>query len=550
MFSRTDGLNRRTRWTANPIDSRLWRGALALALILALGLSLPHTRLQAAGNNYYVDSVHGSDGNSGTSPDQAWKSLGPVNARQFQPGDVINFACGSTFYGGLVIDDSGTEGNPITFQAYGSGDKPVFSNSGAWSRSITINASWVVVKDLLLRDAAEFGVRISENANHNVVQGCEATGVGIGVGIYGQYNLVTHSYFHDLKMVNNTPGGDDDYGAYAIGIYNSNNEISYNAMKRCRAPSYDYGQDGGVIEFFNTVSGAYIHHNWAEDNNGFLEAGGGAVKDSRVAYNVSLNNGTFAWVHLSGTFAADVENLRVENNTIVETAPATNGNTYEVFGFSATPNANTFILRNNIFYVNDYAYLSSKSGYSHDHNIFYFMQSRTQLGTSLGTGDKLADPQFVNPAGDFNLRAGSPAIDAGVDLGYSKDFDNKSVPAGRAPDIGAFEYAAPAAPTPTPLPPTPVPTPTRVPPTPTPKATATQAPVGSEPTTTSVAPTPKPTARPTSTPASRKYKKHQLSLILRGSRWNAIVWVPWYWTPSWQAGQVGITLGTAWAYAR
>jgi hypothetical protein len=41
---------------------------------------------------------------------------------------------------------------------------------------------------------------------------------------------------------------------------------------------------------------------------------------------------------------------------------------------------------------------------------------------------------------DLHLKHDSPAVDAGVDLGYAFDFDRKPVPAGSAPDIGAFEY--------------------------------------------------------------------------------------------------------------
>ena len=45
-------------------------------------------------------------------------------------------------------------------------------------------------------------------------------------------------------------------------------------------------------------------------------------------------------------------------------------------------------------------------------------------------------------AGNFHLRFDSPAIDAGADLGYQRDWDGASVPAGLAPDLGAYEFAA------------------------------------------------------------------------------------------------------------
>ena len=42
-----------------------------------------------SGTTYYVDANNGNDANSGTSPEQAWKSLTKVTATTFQPGDEI-----------------------------------------------------------------------------------------------------------------------------------------------------------------------------------------------------------------------------------------------------------------------------------------------------------------------------------------------------------------------------------------------------------------------------------------------------------------------------
>lgn len=52
----------------------------------------------------------------------------------------------------------------------------------------------------------------------------------------------------------------------------------------------------------------------------------------------------------------------------------------------------------------------------------------------------IADPLFVNAGTDFHLQAGSPAINAGVNVGLTTDYDGSVVPQGPAPDIGAYEY--------------------------------------------------------------------------------------------------------------
>jgi hypothetical protein len=61
-------------------------------------------------------------------------------------------------------------------------------------------------------------------------------------------------------------------------------------------------------------------------------------------------------------------------------------------------------------------------------------------GESLKEGEKIGDPLFVDFKNrDLRLRPGSPAVDAGIDLGYTLDFENKPIPSGKAPDMGAYE---------------------------------------------------------------------------------------------------------------
>jgi hypothetical protein len=45
-----------------------------------------------------------------------------------------------------------------------------------------------------------------------------------------------------------------------------------------------------------------------------------------------------------------------------------------------------------------------------------------------------------NPPTDFDLTDNSPAIDAGIDVGLSYDFDGKPVPQNNFVDMGAYEF--------------------------------------------------------------------------------------------------------------
>ena len=395
-------------------------------------------------NCYYLDSVNGSDTNPGTSEDRPWKSLVPVHSKQFDPGSVVYFKRGSTWTGGLFIDSSGVENNPIRFTAYGEGDRPTFENPGdgsTWASAIFIDADWVILEDILVKNAHDAGVYIANGSDHNIVNDIEATNVGIGVTINGQHNLVTNSYLHDLNMINNTPGGDDDHGAVGVLFSNSYNEASFNTIVNCIAPSYDYGVDGGAFEWFGVADGNYVHHNWAMSNDGFLEVGGGSARNTLVSYNISVGNTKFSVIHLGGKFASQVDNFRIENNTIVETRNGDLG--WVILSFNQNPSPNTLSIRNNIFYTDGYKGVSNFAGFNHDHNLYY-LGGGSELGFRLNQTELISDPLFRDLRGlDFHLNNESPALNAGTDLGHMFGFDGNRVPDGVAPELGAYEFMHP-----------------------------------------------------------------------------------------------------------
>lgn len=78
----------------------------------------------ACASTYYVSSSAGNDSNSGTSAAEAWKTLGKVNGATFASGDRILLARGDVWRETLTPPSSGASGNPIVFDAYGSGAAP------------------------------------------------------------------------------------------------------------------------------------------------------------------------------------------------------------------------------------------------------------------------------------------------------------------------------------------------------------------------------------------------------------------------------------------
>ncbi len=99
---------------------------LIIFLIIFFGVLFFAKISQAA--TYYV-STSGNDSNSGTSESSPWKTISKVNSSTFQPGDNILFKRGETWREALAVPSNGSAGNPITFGAYGSREKPIINGA-------------------------------------------------------------------------------------------------------------------------------------------------------------------------------------------------------------------------------------------------------------------------------------------------------------------------------------------------------------------------------------------------------------------------------------
>jgi len=90
----------------------------------------------ARATNYYL-SNSGNDANSGTDPSFPWQTLNKLNSfKNLKPGDNVLFKRGDTFYGSITVSNSGSAGNLITYEAYGTGANPVitgFTNVNNWT---------------------------------------------------------------------------------------------------------------------------------------------------------------------------------------------------------------------------------------------------------------------------------------------------------------------------------------------------------------------------------------------------------------------------------
>lgn len=86
-------------------------------------------------SSYFISSS-GNDNNDGRTVDTPWQTLSKVNSTLFNAGDYILFKRGDSWQGTLIMVRNGLSGNPITYGAYGNGEKPLitgFSNISSWT---------------------------------------------------------------------------------------------------------------------------------------------------------------------------------------------------------------------------------------------------------------------------------------------------------------------------------------------------------------------------------------------------------------------------------
>jgi len=247
-------------------------------LWLAIGW-LGVTAYAAAGpiaTQYYVDASAGNDGNSGTSPETAWKTLEKVNATTFQPGDKILLKSSSVWHGQLWPKGSGVEGHPIIVDMYGDGVKPVISGDGLAEDAVLLkNQEYWEIQNLEITNRGQTrglrrGVHVDlENygdAHHiylrsltvHDVNGSDKVKINGGI-FYTSSGDKKPSRFIDLRIENNEIYHVDRSGIFgwADSWVRSKWNPSLKVVVRGNE-LYDVGGDGIVVV---ATDGAIVEHN-------------------------------------------------------------------------------------------------------------------------------------------------------------------------------------------------------------------------------------------------------------------------------------------------
>ncbi|MBA3831938.1 MAG: right-handed parallel beta-helix repeat-containing protein [Chthoniobacterales bacterium] len=357
----------------------------------------------AATATYYVaPPPTGSNSNPGTrtSPfatiTYAYTKVMAGDTILVRPGTYTDYQSGW----GLHLSKSGTASAPITVR------------STKFHRA-TIDASGTTFS------RRPYGVSI--DGSYNVIDGFKiSTSPGTGLRVDGDYNKVTNNEIFGSGL-------DPTNGYNGSGIFEGSGGLGNTYVQ-------NYVRDNGTDGFDH---GFYLcGDNMTVVNNVIVRNSGAGIQVAGYdgVENIHIYNNTIAY---SGTRGIVLWPAQEDGGTTIDYAQIDNN----IIAFNGTdgidgcnPAGTGNVVSNNVIYGN--------AGTSIDWLACGpFGQGGFQVTV---TNTIAADPKFFR-FDDFHLRADSPAIDAGLNLGTAVpiDYDGVVRPQGAGFDIGAFELPVP-----------------------------------------------------------------------------------------------------------
>lgn len=298
------------------IFSRVMRFLLSTATVCFLMVSSSY-----AGIEYYVSASAGDDGNDGLTMSSPWSTLARVTAEKLAAGDTVFFKAGDTFAGQLLIDESGQDGQPIHFSAYGEGDAPVINGSAGSGGSelaaiLSIDQDHIEISHLTIRNfRKQTKANISDMDAYGVL--VKNTGKRILSGfnfhhltVEEIYPIRARSSFNKTSVTGirfeTKPGKDKALAVNTRDIYIHDNFIRHTArfgIALRHRPSWVDGLTDTILDYDVNVR---ITNNRCEDTGGscvlmngiwqgLLEGNTFIRSGAMVEPSLSVNRGSGAW---------------------------------------------------------------------------------------------------------------------------------------------------------------------------------------------------------------------------------------------------------------
>jgi hypothetical protein len=379
------------------------------------------TRPREPLGTYYV-AVTGADADAGT-------KAAPFRTIQWaaslvNPGDVV--VVGDGVYtdddrdGAVVrIARGGTAGNPIVFRAANRWGAKLDGENGRTANGVDVDKGVGYVRIE--------GFEISGFANVGAPRGSSS-----GIDLYdgGHDTEIIGNHIHHIGRVCTNSGNTN--GQVGIFVEQPNVIIDGNLIHDIGR--FSPGENG--CRYTERFTG------YQTLDHGIYLNGGSPGASGAVVRNNIFHTMRRGWA--IQFYPGSLRNVQVLNNT---------------FAFGNPYRANTHIVLdakladcsivNNIFFDPDGGRTIEAEGFSGAITISHNVTTGTAMtdrrwtpaGMTLANNRLATDPMFLNAPGDFRLRGGSPAIDAGQMLAPVRaDFAGRPRPHGARFDIGAHEH--------------------------------------------------------------------------------------------------------------
>lgn len=473
--------------------------AVVVSVLTLAGVLGPAAYASADASMLYVGGAGCSDSGPGTQS-QPFCTISKA-ASVATAGQTVLVSSG-TYQENVTPANSGTSGNPITFQAAPGATVTV---TGATHGFTLSSRSWITVEGFTVTGTTSSGIYLWNSNNITVssntvtasgqrIQGANAVGIYVGmtssstvVGNHVDNNSAQGIYLTQGSTgitVDSNEASLNAFGwernANGIDVITSGNTITRNVV-------HD-NEDSG-IQFYpggnnNVVAGNLSYHNMGittvqlvncshptTGNTSDCFTGDHGIDDLGVTGNQITGNTVYAnataGINVEGIPAGTPSGFTIKDNVSVDNAincPDGAGGTTTCFGtkgdirVDSTSGTGT-VLDRDVMWLSSSGYLVTWG------NTSYRTLSAFQAAVpGQEPNGKQGDPGFANPsAGNFQLTAGSPAIDMAdsnamgeqtTDIAGNPRVDDPSTPntgvgVRTYDDAGAFEYQAPpAAPTP------------------------------------------------------------------------------------------------------
>ncbi len=390
---------------------------------------------------YYV-ATNGNNSSAGSSA-SPWKTISHAMQSNLKPGDVVIVRPG-TYAEAVTINKGGSSAGDVTLKAEVPGEALIRPPASGWN-GISVNANYVTIDGFDIKGARGDGIEANNvhhvNVLNNTVSGSGESGIQFNwaefITIDGNTtfgNAISGWYSGISIYQNRNITGDTTTGGFRTVVRNN---ISYDNVTK----NGEHTDGNGIIidDFQSTQTNGHPNYTYPTliENNLVYENGGKGIQVT-WSDSVTVRNNT-AWHNNQdslnpGTWRGELSNSASSNNTWVNNIavadPTINRNNTAIDNTSSGGYVNKNVVWSNNLTFNETAGQSSV---------------RTDGGNAApnaANGNKLGvNPLFVDaPGGDFHIRAGSPAIDAGTNrygLGAT-DLDGDARAIGTV-DIGSDE---------------------------------------------------------------------------------------------------------------